>query len=276
MVLCHTRIFMTAKYFTFVVDVTRLTHTHPLGICGALLQAFAVRHLWYNLSKMSAPIDADSFLDGLIERLRKVQYNYVDFGKPAWKGACDSYTEKFCQIKSLLARTDSVPISEVAGLLGNNLEAVNSVPTAIYAFLRSLEPIAGIPFESVLLRCLAYTISLGGDTDTIGTMACSLAGGYCGFKERTKMNDPSYSVPPLLLARCEGAEMISEYAEWTLPLRSPNACGSVTTDADKTDSSQPLKDTVVQSGCKRTTQQEEESSVSDCKKTKREPANNDQ
>ncbi|TPP56344.1 Poly(ADP-ribose) glycohydrolase ARH3 [Fasciola gigantica] len=96
---------------------------------------------------------------------------------------------------------------------GNDLKAINSIPTAIYVFLRSLKPISGIPFESIPLRCLVFAISLGGDTDTIGTMACALAGGYCGLSE-TEVNMEDSPIPARVLSRCERIDTVKELAQW--------------------------------------------------------------
>ena len=57
--------------------------------------------------------------------------------------------------------------------LGNAIEAFESVPTAIYAFLRHRES-----FRDVV----TYAISLGGDADTIGSMAGAIVGAYHGIQ----------------------------------------------------------------------------------------------
>ena len=81
--------------------------------------------------------------------------------------------------------------------LGNGIAAFESVPTAIYCFLRCMEPDPKIPsaFNS-LQRTLVYSISLGGDTDTIATMAGAIAGAYYGMEQ----------VPESWQQSCEGYE----------------------------------------------------------------------
>ncbi|XP_067581590.1 ADP-ribosylhydrolase ARH3 isoform X3 [Pseudorca crassidens] len=80
---------------------------------------------------------------------------------------------------------------------GNGIAAFESVPTAIYCFLRCMEPDPEIPsaFNS-LQRTLIYSISLGGDTDTIATMAGAIAGAYYGMEQ----------VPESWQQSCEGYE----------------------------------------------------------------------
>lgn len=88
-----------------------------------------------------------------------------------------------------------VPISGFP--TGNGIAAFESVPTAIYCFLRCMEPDPEIPstFNS-LQRTLIYSISLGGDTDTIATMAGAIAGAYYGMEQ----------VPESWQQSCEGYE----------------------------------------------------------------------
>lgn len=80
---------------------------------------------------------------------------------------------------------------------GNGIAAFESVPTAIYCFLRCMDPDPEIPsaFNS-LQRTLIYSISLGGDTDTIATMAGAIAGAYYGMEQ----------VPESWQQSCEGYE----------------------------------------------------------------------
>jgi poly(ADP-ribose) glycohydrolase ARH3 len=57
--------------------------------------------------------------------------------------------------------------------LGNGVEAFNSVPTAIFAFLSHLRDFA---------LTVVYAVSLGGDTDTIASMAGAVSGAYLGIE----------------------------------------------------------------------------------------------
>ncbi|KAF5396306.1 ADP-ribosylhydrolase like 2 [Paragonimus heterotremus] len=196
-----------------IVDVTRLTHTHPLAVCGALLQAFAVRQLWTIVSKSNqSPLIPDKFVDNLVQRLSQVTCPFVDWKQSSWCQALSTYKDRMQTVKALLTRPTEPTVADVVKLLGNNLQAINSVPTALYVFLRSLKPISEIPLTSVPLRCLVYAISLGGDTDTIATMACSLAGGYTGLSP--EQTGPESPIPQVILARCERLSMIEEMVVW--------------------------------------------------------------
>ncbi|XP_032971066.1 ADP-ribosylhydrolase ARH3 isoform X2 [Rhinolophus ferrumequinum] len=106
------------------------------------------------------------------------------------------YSSRLKKIGDLLEQ-DSVTREEVVSKLGNGIAAFESVPTAIYCFLRCMEPDPEIPstFNS-LQRTLIYSISLGGDTDTIATMAGAIAGAYYGMEQ----------VPESWQQSCEGYE----------------------------------------------------------------------
>ena len=127
-----------------------ITHTHMLGKEGAALQAYAVALAVKVESESFNPID---FLEKLIEFTR-----------------VDAYKEKLEKAKALLKNDDK---REVIRSLGNRVEALNSVPTAIYCFAKHHESYA---------KAVLYAISLGGDTDTIGAMAGAIAGAYHGIE----------------------------------------------------------------------------------------------
>jgi poly(ADP-ribose) glycohydrolase ARH3 len=118
------------------------THLHPLGIEGARLLALAVA-----ICSHAERVDVAGFLD----ELRK---------------ACEAeeYRVKLEQAKRVRAN------HELAGL-GNGIEALHSVPTAIASF--ALTPDS---FEDTV----ANVIFLGGDTDTMAAMAGALSGAYLG------------------------------------------------------------------------------------------------
>ena len=67
---------------------------------------------------------------------------------------------------------NSPSLDEVIQTLGHGVKAVEAVPAAIFSFLHNS--------KSCLKEVLFYAISLGGDTDTIGSMAAAIAGAYWG------------------------------------------------------------------------------------------------
>lgn len=118
------------------------THLHPLGIEGAQLLALAVA-----LCSCMERFDATSFFAELI-------------------AACESgeYRAKMEEAARVRAPVDLAP-------LGNCIEALHSVPTAIASFALTPES-----FEATI----SNVIFLGGDTDTLAAMAGTLSGAYLG------------------------------------------------------------------------------------------------
>ncbi len=132
-----------------VRECSRLTHAHPAGIEGAVLQARAI-----HLALHSEPGNFDplSFL-GELEKSVESQI----------------FQEKLRGLRKLLSEA---PLqSRIVQELGNGVEAFNSVPTALYCFLSH-----PLDFKGAVLTA----VSLGGDADTIGSMTGALSGALLG------------------------------------------------------------------------------------------------
>jgi len=124
-----------------------ITHTHPLGMEGAVLQALAVA---VALRASGAKLDPSTFLGQLRAHVRDDS---------------DEYAQSLMQIASLLAFDP--PVSEIVAALGHDVRAHRSVPAAIYSFLSHPGS-----FE----EAVQFAVRLGGDTDTIGAMTGAVAG----------------------------------------------------------------------------------------------------
>jgi poly(ADP-ribose) glycohydrolase ARH3 len=126
-------------------ESSRITHTHPLAMEGAALEAYAIA-----LALREEP----RFLDKLKE-----------FTK------LELYQRKLENVERLLDKKEDR--AEVVRELGNGIEAFNSVPAAIYSFLAN----------SGFTEAVVYAVSLGGDSDTIGAMTGAIAGAWWGVTE---------------------------------------------------------------------------------------------
>jgi len=159
---------------------SRITHVHELGMEGAALQAYAVA-LAVNADP-SSNLDSHAFL----KKLNDFTHNEV-------------YERKLESVWKLLGETNKV---KVVMELGNGVEAYNSVPTAIYCFLRNWGS-----FEDSVL----YAVNLGGDTDTIGAMAGAISGAFHGVE----------AIPERWKSRLEKGDYIEELAEklWFIKIR---------------------------------------------------------
>jgi poly(ADP-ribose) glycohydrolase ARH3 len=129
-----------------------ITHSHALGMEGAVLQARAVA-----LAVAESP-DETLNVQSFISRL-------LDFSKE------DTYRAKLTRFATFLKHPDDR--QTVVRELGHGIEAFNSVPTAIFAFLSHQQD-----FTSTIV----YAVSLGGDTDTIASMAGAISGAYLGIE----------------------------------------------------------------------------------------------
>ena len=118
------------------------THLHPLGIEGAQLLALAVA-----LCSAMERFDRDGFFAGLLAATESPEY------------------------RAKLEEASRVQTPDDLAGLGNRIEALHSVPTAIASFALTPES-----FE----KTISNVIFLGGDTDTLAAMAGALSGAYLG------------------------------------------------------------------------------------------------
>jgi poly(ADP-ribose) glycohydrolase ARH3 len=133
-----------------VVEIaTLVTHSHPLGVAGALLQA---RQIALVLESTGKPLDPASFIVDLRSATTSIEFRH-----------------KLRTVEECLDRR--APRHVVRDRLGVNATALGSVPTALFCFLSQAES-----FE----EALGYAIDLGGETDSIGAMTGAIAGARHG------------------------------------------------------------------------------------------------
>jgi poly(ADP-ribose) glycohydrolase ARH3 len=125
-----------------------ITHTNKLGKEAAVIQAYAVSLALQTVVKMLDP-------EGFLEKL-------IDFTENEY------YKAKLRKAKYLIS---SGKKREIIRQLGNSVEALNSVPTAIYCFTKNYPD---------YVKAVSYAVSLGGDTDTIGAMTGAISGAFHG------------------------------------------------------------------------------------------------
>lgn len=146
---------------------SHITHSHELGKEGAALQAFSIA------------LAVRGQKEGMLLELKEFVKNEV-------------YKEKIRKIEWLLDK--EVNKKEIISELGNGEVAFNSVPTAIYSFLR---------FDN-FKDCVVYAVSLGGDTDTIGAMTGAISGAYYG----------EGAIPKEWVEKLEEGEKGKSYIRW--------------------------------------------------------------
>lgn len=128
----------------------QVTHTHPVGMDGAAVQAFAVAQAVKLDPKKELP--SETFIQDII-----------GFAKT------EEIKEKMRLVHQLIAQNVSPDVA--ARRLGRTVAVHESMPYAVYSFLR--EPQS---FE----KCIFCAIFHGGDRDTLGAMAGAVSGAYLG------------------------------------------------------------------------------------------------
>jgi poly(ADP-ribose) glycohydrolase ARH3 len=129
-----------------------ITHTHPIGQDGAAILARAVAEA-VKLDS-TAPFPCESFCQELIAFARTPEIKH-----------------KMKLVKTLVAEDVSPP--EAADQLGRSVAMSESMPFAVYAFVRHPHSFA---------ECLFCATLNGGDRDTLGAMACAVSGAYLGIE----------------------------------------------------------------------------------------------
>ncbi|KAM6916985.1 ADP-ribosylhydrolase ARH3 [Lycodopsis pacificus] len=169
-----------------------LTHSCSLGYNGAVLQALAV-----HLSLQGAIDKPQQFISRLITEMEEVESNDETRNDARiLKEAEKPFCERLHRVRDLMDRS-TVSIEEVISELGNGIAALHSVPTAIFCVLHCLQPRECLPANyGGLERTIAYSLALGGDTDTIACMAGAIAGAHYGIE----------AIPQSWIRCCEGAE----------------------------------------------------------------------
>lgn len=124
-----------------------ITHSHPEGIDGAVIQAVAIETVLTSVS-----IESDQITTGLLD---------------------DASTSALREKLTFLAENADRPLREISETLGNGIAARDSVVTALACFLANPDDFPG---------AIKSAIGLGGDTDTIAAMTGALSGAHLGLE----------------------------------------------------------------------------------------------
>jgi poly(ADP-ribose) glycohydrolase ARH3 len=133
-----------------------ITHVHPLGQWGAVMQAYSVGLAVIQNPK--EPFKKEQMIINLREGL---------LGGPI------EYIKALNKIEEMLTHGKKLPALGVVQSLGNGVEALFSVPSACYV---------AITYSPDFCEAIRTAISLGGDTDTIAGMVGAIVGAHVGEK----------------------------------------------------------------------------------------------
>ena len=128
-----------------------VTHSHPLGVAGAVLQARQIAHA---LARRAEPLDPIGF----VVELRSSE-------------VAPEYRQKLRTVEECLERPPDP--DRVRDRLGANATALGSVATALYCFLAHAPS-----FEDAVI----FAVNLGGDTDSVAAMTGAIAGAFHGAR----------------------------------------------------------------------------------------------
>jgi poly(ADP-ribose) glycohydrolase ARH3 len=129
-----------------------VTHAHPIGVDGAIVQAWAVAQA-VRLDPRE-PFPVEDFSQALLDVAQTPEMR-----------------TKMALVRILVA--EHAPPPDAARRLGRSVAVHESLPFAIYAFLRH---------PSSFEECLLCAVLNGGDRDTLGAMACAVSGAYLGVE----------------------------------------------------------------------------------------------
>ena len=125
------------KLTDITTNSARITHANELAIRGALLQCLAVREAL--MLEPGKNLDCDKFLDGLLEKMkelekddRKDEFLKLDGAEEEFRR---SFVKKLMKVKEFLKQPTPPPMDEIHNDLGVHVNALHSVPTALYCFL---------------------------------------------------------------------------------------------------------------------------------------------
>ena len=138
------------------IKQANVTHVHPLGQWGAVMQACSVGLAVVQNQK--EPFKKEQMVTNLREVL--------------WGGPIE-YIKALNKIEEMLSQGKKLPAREVVQSLGNGVEAHLSVPSACYI---------AITYSPDFCDAIRAAISLGGDTDTIAGMVGAIVGAHVGEK----------------------------------------------------------------------------------------------
>jgi len=149
-------------------DSAQITHDSDLGRASAYVVARAIAYLLQTTEKLSP----EEFLQAITAPIRDLS---------------PELAEKILKVREYL----DLPASDGLAKIGTNSDAIETVPAAFYAFLKSPENFTAT---------LRHAINVDGDSDSIASIACALSGAYNG----------SRAIPPALTAGLKPGGEIDE------------------------------------------------------------------
>ncbi|MBT4916898.1 hypothetical protein HN709_03490 [Candidatus Peregrinibacteria bacterium] len=135
-------------------DTAILTHYSDMGRGSAVLVAKAMDIVLKEKVDLSDEDEVRKYVDRVVESARV-------------------FSEELAEAVSKIPELLKKPVSEALEVLGTDGEAIETVPAALYCFLKS---------PNDFTATLRSSINVDGDSDSIGAIACALSGAYNGVE----------------------------------------------------------------------------------------------
>ena len=136
------------------LEQCRITHHHPQALAGAVAQALAAG-LACRLGRQGERPDPRAFVDHLVERVRPLDAHLA---------------QRLADMPELPLGHEETLRQALTQAYARDVRAAEAVPPALGCFLGARDA----------QQAVVLAVSLGGDTDTIGAMAGTLAGAWAG------------------------------------------------------------------------------------------------
>lgn len=145
-----------------VAGICMATHNTSVAISGACAVAAAVSHGVAGNQNM--------------EEMLEVAVNAAEYGMQYGYDVCSASVAEKIKLAAGLSRDiveDKEFLYKVYSLIGTGLPTSESVPAAIAIAYRA---------KNDILKCARMCANIGGDTDTIGAIACGICGAHIGIE----------------------------------------------------------------------------------------------
>lgn len=167
----------------------RVTHTHEDGVEGAAIQASAIGYI-LRLAEKKTAFDLSDFCVHLINETQSQTFKkkLLDLERFLDNESCEG-----------LELQDLDHFAEkVKNMFGNGVKAEESVLAALAAFAYIAKQ--GLSTQGAFKQVINLSIAIGGDADTIASMAGAMAGALYGTAR----------IPQEWIHVCEGASQVQE------------------------------------------------------------------
>lgn len=149
----------------YVKEVSKITHSSDITIAGACMIACAV-------SAVLSGCDRDS----MIVEILSIEPYALKLGAETISASLSARIEYGIYLANKFPDDEEEFLEQLYKMMGATVNTIDSVPCAIAICYYAWD----------LKKCALMCANLGGDTDTIGAMACAISGGILGYNEIDK------------------------------------------------------------------------------------------